>query len=163
MREGGDVEEDNEENDASDEEVSVPDQKQPSATLRKSRRLASKGKRPILILDDDSTSHNTTNDKPPSPKLTTPQRHQFPSPPPVNTQTSPNHDFNHTTVTTTPLFSILLKLNDLQSRFFAFQDEIRVSLASLTNQMTQMEARLGAKLDTVEVQTEYIVEEETAP
>ena len=33
----------------------------------------------------------------------------------------------------------------------------------LADQLIQMENRLGAKLDTVEVQTEYIDEEETAP
>ena len=120
-----------------------------------------------MILDDDSTSYKTAEPtNPSSPKPTTPSSHQFPSPPPspipsspppVTTQTSPNHGFDHTTIPTASLFSILLKLNDLQSRFFAFQDEIRVYLASLTDQITQMEARLGAKLDTVEVQTEYIV------
>ena len=41
--------------------------------------------------------------------------------------------------------------------------EIRVSLASITDQLTQMEARFGAKLNTVEVQTEYVDEEETSP
>ena len=61
------------------------------------------------------------------------------------------------------MFSILLKLDDLQARFFAFQDEVRVSLASLTDQLTQMEARLDAKLDTLEVETEYIDEEAPAP
>ena len=148
MREGGDMEEDNDENVASDEEVSVPVQKQPSATPRKSKRLLSKGKRPVVILDDDTASHNTvepTNNNPPSPKPTTAPSHQFPSPPPspmpsspppVTTHTSPNHGFDHTTVPTAPLFSILLKLNDLQSRFFAFQNEILVSLLSLSDQMT---------------------------
>ena len=61
------------------------------------------------------------------------------------------------------MFSILLKLDDLQARFFAFQDEVRVSLASLTDQLTQMEARLGAKLDIVELEMEYINEEAPAP
>ena len=175
VREGEDVEEDNDENDVSDEEVLLPVQKQPITTPRKSRRLASKGKRPIVVLDDDSTSHNTvepTYDKPPSPKPTTPPAHQIPSPLPspipsspplVTTHTSPNHGFDHTSVPTTPLFSILLKLNDLQSQFFAFQDKICVSLASITDQITQMEARLGAEFDIVEVQIEYVEEEETAP
>ena len=122
-----------------------------------------------MILDDDSTFYKTAEPtNPSSPKPTTPSSHQFSSPPPSPIPSSPppvttNHGFDHTTVPTAPLFSIVLKLNDLQSRFFAFQDEIRVSLASLADQMTQMEARLGAKLDTVEVQTKYIDEEETAP
>ena len=167
------VEKEKEENDVSNEEVSVPVKKQPSSTPKKSRRLASKGKRPVVILYDDSTSYKTVEpSNPSSPKPTTPSSHHFPSPPPssepsspppIPTHTSPNHDFDHTTVPTAPLFSILLKLNDLQSRFFAFQDEIRVSLASLAEQMTQMEARLGAKLDTVEVETEYVDEEAPTP
>ena len=155
--------EDNADNDDSDEEVLLPVQKHPIATPRKSRTLASKGKSLVVDLDDDSTSHNTiepTNDILPSPKQATPPSHQIPSPPPspipsspppVTTHTSPNHGFANTSVPTTPLYSILLKLNDLQSQFYAFQDEIRVFLASITDQLTQMEARLGAKLDTVEV------------
>ena len=43
-----------------------------------------------------------------------------------------------------------------------FKDEIRVSIASLSAQMAQMEARLGAKLDTVEVETEYVDDEAPA-
>ena len=121
-REDEDVEEDN---DDSNEEVLLLVQKQPIATPRKSRRLASKRKGPVVDLDDDSTSHNTfepTNDKPPSPKPTTPPSHQIPSPPqspipstqpPVTTHTSPNHGFANTSVPTAPLYSILLKLNDL--------------------------------------------------
>ena len=151
-------------------------QKQPVATPRKSRRLASKRKSPTVDLDDDSTSHNTfepTNDAPPSPKPATPPSHQIPSPPPspipftpppVTTHTSLGHGFaNTSSVPTAPPDSILLKLNDLQSQFFVFQDEIRVSLASITDQLTQMEAHLGAKLDIVEVQNEYVEEEKTAP
>ena len=172
MKEDEAVEKDKEEN-VNNEEVSVPDKKQPSSTPRKSRRLASKGKRPVVILDDDSTSYKTAAaSNPSSPKPTTPSSHHYPSPssspipsspPPILTHTSPNQGFDHTNVPTTPLFSILLKLNDLQSRFFAFQDDIRVSLASLVEQMTQMEARLGAKLDTFEVETEYVDEEAPVP
>ena len=58
---------------------------------------------------------------------------------------------------------ILSKLLDLQSQFTAFQDEVRVSLASIVDQLTLMENRLGAMLNTVEVQTEYIDKEETIP
>ena len=125
----------------------------------------------MMTHDDDSTSYKTAEpSNPSSPKPTTPSSHHFPSPPqspipssPPPVQTSPNQGFDHTTVPTTPLFSILLKLNDLQSRFFTFQDEIHVSLASLADQMTHMEARLGAKLDTVEVEIEYVDEEAPAP
>ena len=55
---GEDVKEDEavkknkEENDVSNEKVSVPDKKQPSSTPKKSRMLASKGKRSAAILDD---------------------------------------------------------------------------------------------------------------
>ena len=128
-----------------------------------------------MDLDDDSTSHNTfepTNDAPFSPKPATPPSHQIPSPPPspipftpppVTIHPSPSQGFANTfSVHTAPLDSILLKLNDLQSQFFVFQNEIHVSLASITDQLTQMETCLGAKLDTVEVQTEYVDEEETA-
>ena len=122
---GEDVEEDIDDNDDSDEEVQLQGQKQPVATPRKSRRLASKRKSPTVDLDDDSTSHNTfepTNDAPPSPKPATPPSHQIPSPPPspipftpppVTTHTSPNHGFASTSVPTALLYSILLKLNDL--------------------------------------------------
>ena len=150
-------------------------QKKP-VTPRKSQRLTSKGKRPVVNLDDDSTSHTTlepTSDAPLSPKSAITPSHQIPSPPPspipftpplVTTHTSPGQGFANTCfVPTAPLDSVLLKRNYLQSQFFAFQDEIRVSLASITDQLTQMEARLVAKLDTVEVQTEYVDEEETAP
>ena len=65
--------------------------------------------------------------------------------PPFNTHTSPGLGFAYSSsVPTAPLDFILSKLNDFQSQFFTFQDEIRVTLASITNQLTQMEARLGA-------------------
>ena len=161
------VEKEKEDIGVSKEEVSMPIVKQSGSTPRKSRRLANKGKRPVVILDDDSTSYRTAEpSNPPSPKPTTPSSHHFPSPPPLPIPTSPlpvhssqNQGFDQTTVLTAPLYSILLKLDELQSRFFAFQDEVRVSLASLIDQLTQMEARLGAKLDTFEVETEYIDEE----
>ena len=160
------VEEDKEEN----EEESVPNKQQSGSTPRKIRRLASKGKRPVVILDDDSTSYTTAEPShPSSPKPTTPSSHHFPSPPqspippsPPPVHTSLNQGLGDTTVPTTPLFSILLKLNELQSNFRDFKDEICVSLASLFAQMDQMEARLGAKLDTVEVETEYVDDEAPA-
>ena len=164
--EGHSVEEEKVEN----EEVSVANKQQSGSTPRKSRRLAFKGKRPVVILDDDSTSYTTVEPShPSSPKPTTPSSHHFPSPPqspippsPPPVHTSPNQGLGDTTVPTAPLFSILLKLNELQSRFLVFKDEICVSLASLSAQMDQMEARLGANLNTVEVETEYVDDEALA-
>ena len=72
---GEDVKDDN---DDSDEEVRMPVKKKPVVTLKKSRRLASKGKRPVVSLDDDSTSHNTlepTTNAQPSPKPATRPSH----------------------------------------------------------------------------------------
>ncbi|XP_057526436.1 uncharacterized protein LOC130805673 [Amaranthus tricolor] len=122
---GEDVEDENDDIDDSDEEIQLPVQKKP-VTPRKSRRLASKGKHPVVTLDDDTSSHNTlepTSDAPPSPKPATPPSHQIPSPPPspipftlplVTTHTSPGLGFtNSSSVPTAPLDSILLKLNDL--------------------------------------------------
>ena len=104
----------------------MPVKKQPILTPRKSSRLASKR---LVVMADDTTSHNTlepTTNAPPSPPS-----QQTPSPPP-------------SLIPTAPLDSVLSKLQDFQSQFFTFQDEIRVTLASITNQLTQMEARLGA-------------------
>ena len=147
---------------------------------RQSRRLASKGKKPVVIIDDDSTSYTIAEPShPSSPKPATPSFHNFSSPPqspiqpssppqspipssPPLVHTSPNQGLGDTTVPTAHLSSILLKLNDLQSSFLVFKDEIRVSIASLSAQMDQMEARLGAKLDTVEVETEYVDDEAPA-
>ena len=148
----------------------MPKEKQSGSSPRKRRRLAAKGKRPVVVLDDESSSFKTAEPRnPPSPKPTTPSSHHFPSPQPSpipqsppHVHTSPHQGFDQTTVPTAPLLSTLLKLDELQDRFFTFQDEVRVSLASLTDQMTQMEARLGAKLDTVEVETEYIDDEAPA-
>ena len=122
---GEDVEDDYDDNDDSDEEVQFPVQKKP-VTPRKSRSLASKGKRLVVNLDDDSTSHHylePTSDAPPSPRPVTPLSHQIPSPPPspipftpppITTHTSPGLGFaNSSSVPTTPLDSVLLKLNDL--------------------------------------------------
>ena len=127
-------------------------------------------------MDDDISSHNVlepTTNEPPSPKTATSPPHQIPSPPPSPIQFTPPPFQSHTSpglgctnsdfVPAASLDSVLSKLNDLQSHFLAFQDETRVSLASIADQLTQMENRLGAKLDTVEVQTEFIDEEETAP
>ena len=152
----------------------MPVKKKPVLTPRKSKRLASKDKRPV-VLDDDST-------KPPSPKLATPPSHHIPSPPPspipdspppITTQVStPPHtspglgfaDFaNQCSIPTASSDPVLSKLNNLQSQLFAFQDEARVFFASITDQLTLMEARLGANLDTVEVQTKFIDEEEHDP
>ena len=100
----------------------MPVKKQSVLTLRKSSRLASK--RPV-VMDDDTTSHNTlepTTNAPPSPKPATPPSHQIPSPPPspipytpppFNTHTSPGLGFaNSSSVPTAPLDSVLSKLND---------------------------------------------------
>ena len=135
------VEKQKEDTGVNKEEVSMPIMKQSGSTPRKSRRLAAKGKRPIVVLDDDSTSYKTAEpSNPPSPKPTTPSSHHFPSPPPSQIPTSPppvhtsqNQGFDQTKIPTSPLYSILLKLDELQARFFAFQDEVRVSLSSLTD------------------------------
>ena len=153
----------------SDEEVQMPVQKEPVVTPRKSRRLASKGKRRIASLDDDSshTSLEPQSTAPSPPKPFTSPTHHIPSlppspiratPPPVTSQDSPPH-----TPTGLGSVPILSQLKDLQSQLYAFQSEVRVSLASITDQLTQMEARLGAKLGTVEVQTEFIDDEEQDP
>ena len=151
----------------------MPVQKKPIVTPRKSRRLASKGKSLVVSLDDDSSSHTTLKlqpTTPPSLKPATSPTHHIPSPPPspipatpppITTQvsppphTSPSLGFaDFTTKSSIPTASsdpVLTKLNELQSQLFTFQDKVRVSLASITDQLTLMEAHLGAKLDTVEV------------
>ena len=140
---------------------------------RKSRRLASKRK--ATMVDDATfdTMPEPISSEPPSPKPTTSSPHHNPSPPPSPIQSTPPPFQSHTSpdvgctnydsVPAASLDSVLSKLNDLQSHFLAFQDETRVSLASIVDQLNQMESRLGAKLDTVEVQTEFIDEEETTP
>ena len=148
-------------NDISDEEVQLPVKKEPTVNPRKSHRLASKGKCPFVSLDDDS-SQNTLEPQPTAPTspkpVTPPPSPIHATPPSVPSQASPPH-----TPSGFDSVPILSQLKDLQSQLYAFQDEIRVSLASITDQLSQMEARLGAKLDTVEVQTEFIDEEEQAP
>ena len=171
---------DNDVDDASsDEEVQMPVQKKPIVTPRKSGRLASKGKHPVVSLDDDSSSHTTLEPQPTTPlsqkKATSPTHHILsppPSPIPVTppptttTPTSPGLGFTGFTKSSSILAALLEpalnKLEYLQSQFYSFQDEICVTFASITDQLTQMEARLGAKLDTVKVQTEFVDEKEFA-
>ena len=152
----------------------MPIKKKPVVAPRKRIRLTSKGKSLVVGLDDDSSSHTTLEPQtngPPSPKPATPPTHHIPSPrpspipstPPPTTatpvsphpHTSPGFGFaafsNPSSVPAATLDPVLKKLQDLQSQFCTFQDEVRVTLASIIDQLTQMEARLGAKLDTVEV------------
>ena len=73
--------EDLDENDSSDEEVKMPIKKKPLVTPRKSVRLASKGKRPVVSLDDDSSTHTSHEPKkttPSSPKPDTPPSQHIP-------------------------------------------------------------------------------------
>ena len=136
-------------------------------------------------MDDNSSTYTTFEPQqtaPPSPKPATSLIHHIPSPPPspipatpppITTHVSPAPhtspglgfaDFtNQSSVPTASTDPVLTQVKDLQSQLFAFQDEVRVSLASITDHLTLMEARLGAKLDTVEVQTEFIDEEEHDP
>ena len=130
---GEDLEDDNDDDydsDSSDEELGMPVKKQPVLTPRKSSRLASKR---LVVMDDDTTSHKTlepTTNAPPSTKPATSPLHQIPSPPPspipstpppFNTHTSPGLGFvNSSYVPTAPLCSVLSKLHDFQSQFFAF-------------------------------------------
>jgi hypothetical protein len=143
-----------------DNEMNVPNKEQPVLTPRKSSRLESKRS---SCLNDDITSQN-----PLSPKPSTPNPSHIPSPPPSPIPTSPpphytGFDDDQSAVPPPITLDLLLtKFVDFQSQLHVFQDEVRVSLASITDQLTQMESRLGAKLDTVEVQTEFI-DEETAP
>ena len=154
----------------------MPVKKKPVVTPRKSRRLASKGKHPVVSLDDNSSSHTALEPQttaPLSPKPATSPTHHIPSPPPSPILATPPPyispdlgfaEFTNKSFIPTALTDLVLsQLKDLQSQLFAFQDEVRVSLASITDHLTLMEARLGAKLDTVEVQTEFIDEEEHDP
>ena len=144
----------------------MPVQEKPIVTPRKSSRLASKGKRLVISLDDDSSSHTTLEPQPISPlspkSATSPTHHiQSPpsspilaTPPPTTiTPTSPSLGYpglaNPSSVPTALLEPVLTKLQDLQSQFYSFQDEVRVTFGSVTDQLTQMEARLGAKLDAM--------------
>ena len=127
------------------------------------------------MVDDitsDTIPEPTTN-APTSPKPATPPPHQVPSPPQSPIQFKPLPFQSHISLGTgcanfdsvpaASSNSILSKLQDLQSQFIAFQDETRVSLTSIADQLIEMENRLGAKLDTVKVQTEFKDEDETAP
>ena len=134
-------------------------------TPRKSRRLASKRH---ASLDDNATSKpsNEPINVPASPKPVSPRPSPIPTtPPPFTSPVSPPHTTTgfdtNPSVPPANLDLLLSKFVDLQSQLYAFQDEVRVSLASITDQLSQMETRLGAKLDTIEVQTEFI-DEETA-
>ena len=154
---------------SSDEEVAKPIKEEPLVTPRKSKRLAS-----ILSVDknEETSTHPTeqTTDAPSSPKPVSP----IPSPPsspiettpppsPIPTSPPPTGFDDSTTIPPPPttLAHVLSKVLDMQSQLCAFQSEVRVSLTTFAEQLTLMESRLGAKLDTVEVQTEY-VDEETA-
>ena len=156
--------------DSSDEEVRMPIQKKPIVTPRKSRCLASKGKCPVVSLDDDSSLHTTLEPQPTSPThhIPSPSPSPIPATPPLTTTTptSPSLGYagfaNPSSEPAALLEPILNKLQDLQSQFYSFQDEVRVTFASITAQLTQIEACLGTKLDTVEVQTEFMDEEELA-
>ena len=78
--------------DSSDEEVRISVKKKPTVTPRKSRRLASKGKRPVVSSDDYSSTHTSLEPKhtaPPSPKPDTPLTHHIPSPPPSPIPSTP--------------------------------------------------------------------------
>ena len=157
--------------------------KKPIVTPRKSSRLASTGKCLVVSLDDASSTHTSLEPKPttsPSPKPATPPTHHIPSPPvslipstPPQTATTPPSplsrtspslgfaDFSNASSGPAALLDpVLNKLQDLQSQFYSFQDEVRVTFASITDLLIQMEARLGPRLDTLEVQTEFVDEQE---
>ena len=158
--EGEEVELEDELPSSEDEDLNVPLKKikKPSVlTPRKSRRLASKSS---SCIHADITSQTPPSPKPDSP---TPFHIPSPSPPPIPTSPPPTGFDDPTTIPSPPttLAHVLSKVLDLQSQLCAFQSEVRVSLTTLAEQLTLMESRLGAKLDTVEVQTEY-VDEETA-
>ena len=86
-----------------DEEVRMSVKKKPIVTPRKSSRLASKGKHPVVSLDHDSSSHTTLEPQPTTPsssKPTTPPTHHITSPPPPPIPSSPRPT---TTTPTLPL------------------------------------------------------------
>jgi hypothetical protein len=148
---------------SSDEEVSKPIKEDSTIAPRKSRRLASKAK---VGKDEATSSHPTkqTDDAPPSPKPASPIPVDIPSSPPSPIPTSPTPTGfarDDSPFPPTPIDLILGKFDVLQSQLCAFQSEVRASLSTIAEQLTDMETRLGAKLDTVEVQTEF-VDEETA-
>ena len=124
----------------------------------------------MVSLDDDSSTHTSCEPQqttPPSPNLDAPPSPHNPSPPPspipctpppITTPNSPGLGFTEFANPSTSADPLLNKLQVHQSQFHSFQDEVRVIFASLSDQLAQMETRLSAKLDTVEVQTEYVDE-----
>ena len=141
-----DDDDDDDDDSSSDGEVQMPMKKKPIVTPRRSSRLACKGKRLVVSLDDDFSSHTTLEPQPtalPSPKSSIPPIHRIPSPlpslipstpPPTTTtpvsllpRTSSGLGFaglsNPSSVPTSILDLILNKLQDLQSQFDSFQDE----------------------------------------
>ena len=93
----------------------------------------------------------------PSPHIPSPPPSPIPcTPPPTTTPNSPGFCF---TGFANPMLDNLLVL---QSQIHSFLDEVRVIFASLSDQLTQMETRLSAKLDIVDVQTKYIDKDEPA-
>ena len=131
--------------DSNDEEIVIAMRKKADLIQRKSRRLASKRK---AVMVDDITSHaipKPSTNAPLSPKPATSPSHQIPSPPPSPIQFTPPPFPTHTSpgigcanfdyVPEASLDSMLSTLQDLQYHFLAFQDETRVSLASMTDQL----------------------------
>ena len=84
------------------------------------------------------------------------------TPPPTTTPNSPGLCFTEFANPSISAYPLLNKLQFLQSQFHSFQDKVRVIFASLSDQLTKMETRLSAKLDIVEVQTEYVDEDDPA-
>ena len=83
---------DDDDDSSSDEEVRMPIKKKPVVTPSKTSRLASKGKRPVVGLDDDSSSHTTLEPQinaPLFPKPATPPIHHIPSPAPSPIPSTP--------------------------------------------------------------------------
>ena len=77
---------------SSDKELRMPMKKKLVVTPRKSSRLASKGKRLVVGLDDDFSSHTALKPQtnvPPSLKPATPPTHHIPSPPPSPIPSTP--------------------------------------------------------------------------
>jgi transposase-like protein len=165
--EGEQVEREEEMGQEDDEDLHVPlkNIKKPSVlTPRKSRRLASKGS---PSQHDDITSPTPPSPKPSSPKpmspIPPPQSPKATTPPPFTSPPSPTgFEKESSPSPATPIDLILSKFTSLQSQLIAFQSEVRASLSTIAEQLTDMETRLGAKLDTVEVQTEFIDEETAA-
>ncbi|XP_057537985.1 vegetative cell wall protein gp1-like [Amaranthus tricolor] len=150
----------------------MPMKKKPVVTPRKSSRLASKGKRPVVGLDDDSSSHTTLEPQittPPSLKPATPPTQHIPSPlpspipstPPPTTAT-PASPHPHTSPGLGfAAFSNPSSVPTSCSYFRPCPQQAPRSLVPLTQMKARLGAtRLGAELDIVEVQTEYVDEED---